>query len=739
MLPLESILQNRYLIRAVLGKGGMGAVYLAIDQTLNKKVAVKENLYSTPEYNRQFKIEAQIMANIHHKNLPKVYDYFEIPNQGQYMVMDYIEGEDLRQRLERKGNLENEDAIMIALSICDALEYLHNLNPPIIHRDIKPGNIKVDESGNVFLVDFGLAKIFFESQLTATGARAMTPGYSPPEQYGTARTDARSDIYSLGATLYAVLTSVLPEDSLAIAMEQTDLTPLRARNLKVSVSLARIVEKCLETHPEDRFQSINELRESLLKASKNTRKLRNNGDFIVDPPQDSKPITLDMFDEQANTNKILYSTNPTKQSTILSPNIDPNSASLARRKKIAKQKRKKRNQQTIYLLLTILLIIYAGYAGITADWSLKKASTTMQENWLAYISTPTNIPTITSYPTQTIKPLETIQASQSSTSISIILPTSTINPTSTPTIFSTQTSIPIIESTETDIPTVTPTQFAGNNQFLYVSDKSGENQIWLDSIDHNIDEKQITDISGGACQPAWSKDGLKIAFISPCKRPNNIFFHDTQIFILDLNTGEFTKLVSDTNVFSPKWSPNGNQILFSKLVNEYVIDIYTIDLDTGLLTKVVENLHQNLNPNWVANQDKIIYVTNQVDAYRIMEKDIELLADSNELSKEIGAEHNFPIITSDGSRLFFTSKPTDSYPRLKYIELDVDKYMENGKYLSDMLIPQSQPSLSSDGKWILFTTWQAGNFDIYIMNSEGAGIQQIKSTENLECQPAWKP
>lgn len=157
------------------------------------------------------------------------------------------------------------------------------------------------------------------------------------------------------------------------------------------------------------------------------------------------------------------------------------------------------------------------------------------------------------------------------------------------------------------------------------------------------------------------------------------------------------------------------------------------------MTKVVENLHQNLNPNWVANQDKIIYVTNQVDAYRIMEKDIELLADSNELSKEIGAEHNFPIITSDGSRLFFTSKPTDSYPRLKYIELDVDKYMENGKYLSDMLIPQSQPSLSSDGKWILFTTWQAGNFDIYIMNSEGAGIQQIKSTENLECQPAWKP
>jgi serine/threonine protein kinase len=738
MLQLESFLQNRYLIRAVLGKGGMGAVYLAIDQTLNKKVAVKENLYSTPEYNRQFKIEAQIMANIHHKNLPKVYDYFEIPNQGQYMVMDYIEGEDLRQRLERKGTLDNEDAIMIALAICDALEYLHNLNPPIIHRDIKPGNIKVDESGNVFLVDFGLAKIYYESQLTATGARAMTPGYSPPEQYGTARTDERSDIYSLGATLYAVLSSVLPEDSLAIAMEQTDLTPLRARNLKVTVSLARIVEKCLETHPEDRFQTINELRESLLKASKNTRKLRSNSDIVVEPPEDSKPITFDFFDEQHSTNKILYSTDSTKHSTILSPNIDPNSASLARRKKIAKQKRKKKNKQIIYLLITILLIIYVGYAGITTDWSLNKAAFIMQQK---YIATTTNIPTLTNIPISTPTPIETPNAEPTITKSAVILPSSTntstsiISPSNTPI----STKIPTLIQTQTSTPTFQPTPFAGNNQFLYVSDQSGENQIWIDSINHNEIQQQITYISGGACQPAWSPDGGKIAFISPCKKPNNIFFHDTHIFILDLNTGDFSTLLSDSNVFSPKWSPNGEEIMFSKLVNEYVIDIYKIDLNSGLLTKLVENLHQNLNPNWYPDQEKIIYVTNKIDAYRIMEKETDLLAESIELSKEIGAEHNYPIITLDGNRLLFTSKFTDSYPRLKYIDLSEEKYLENGTFLTDMLIPQTQPSLSSDGNWILFTTWQAGNFDIYIMNSNGAGIQQIKSSEYLECQPAWKP
>jgi Tol biopolymer transport system component len=293
--------------------------------------------------------------------------------------------------------------------------------------------------------------------------------------------------------------------------------------------------------------------------------------------------------------------------------------------------------------------------------------------------------------------------------------------------------------TQTSTPTFQPTPFAGNNQFLYVSDQSGENQIWIDSINHNEIQQQITYISGGACQPAWSPDGGKIAFISPCKKPNNIFFHDTHIFILDLNTGDFSTLLSDSNVFSPKWSPNGEEIMFSKLVNEYVIDIYKIDLNSGLLTKLVENLHQNLNPNWYPDQEKIIYVTNKIDAYRIMEKETDLLAESIELSKEIGAEHNYPIITLDGNRLLFTSKFTDSYPRLKYIDLSEEKYLENGTFLTDMLIPQTQPSLSSDGNWILFTTWQAGNFDIYIMNSNGAGIQQIKSSEYLECQPAWKP
>jgi serine/threonine-protein kinase len=229
-LERGALLHKRYRIVEILGQGGMGSVYRAVDENLGTDCAVKENLFTTDEYARQFRLEAVILANLRHPNLPRVTDHFVIGDQGQYLVMDYIEGEDLRQRMERMGNIAEDEAILLGAALCDALMYLHTRKPPILHRDIKPGNVKITPEGHIFLVDFGLAKVLHGSQATTTGARAMTPGYSPPEQYGTARTDPRTDVYSLGATLYASLTGIIPEDGLARAMDNTQLTPLRKRN-----------------------------------------------------------------------------------------------------------------------------------------------------------------------------------------------------------------------------------------------------------------------------------------------------------------------------------------------------------------------------------------------------------------------------------------------------------------------------------------------------------------------------
>ncbi len=140
-MPLEPgvILNQRYRILSILGQGGMGAVYHALDLNLGVDIALKENLYLSEEFARQFKREAAILATLKHPNLPRVSDHFEIKGQGQYLVMDYMDGEDLRLRMDRVGVLTDSEAVTIGAAICDAMDYLHTRQPAIIHRDIKPG------------------------------------------------------------------------------------------------------------------------------------------------------------------------------------------------------------------------------------------------------------------------------------------------------------------------------------------------------------------------------------------------------------------------------------------------------------------------------------------------------------------------------------------------------------------------------------------------------------------------
>jgi serine/threonine protein kinase len=278
------LLRDRYRIIEVMGHGGMGSIFRAVDENLGVEVAVKENLFTIDDYARQFRREATILANLRHPNLPRVSDHFSIKEQGQYLIMDYIEGEDLQERLERLGPLEEEEVVFIGASICDALAYMHSRDPVVLHRDLKPANVRITPRGEIYLVDFGLAKVMHGNQTTTTGARAMTMGFSPPEQYGAARTDARTDIYSLGATLYTALTGFTPEDSLAQTMDQEELTPVRERNPRISKRVADAVEKALQVHPSDRFQMAAEFKNELLKAQSGRFSLNFNLDHISSLP-----------------------------------------------------------------------------------------------------------------------------------------------------------------------------------------------------------------------------------------------------------------------------------------------------------------------------------------------------------------------------------------------------------------------------------------------------------------------
>lgn len=256
------ILHNRYRVVKLLGQGGFGAVYRAWDMNLQRPCAIKENLESAAESQEQFQREARMLSNLTHSNLPRVTDYFILPGQGQYLIMDFIEGQDLQDKLDEAGGpLPETRALAWTEGVSDALKYLHSQNPPIIHRDIKPKNIIIDPDGKAFLVDFGIAKVFDASRQTTIGARAVTPGYSPVEQYGHGKTDARSDVYALGATLYSIVTAQVPIES--VNRNETPLVAPRVINSQISPTLENTILTAMELAPSKRYQTMGEFGSAL--------------------------------------------------------------------------------------------------------------------------------------------------------------------------------------------------------------------------------------------------------------------------------------------------------------------------------------------------------------------------------------------------------------------------------------------------------------------------------------------
>lgn len=281
ILDPGTVLRNRYEILELVGQGGMGAVYKASDRRLEGRIcAVKEILphlseNSTSEteleqITEQFRTEASILARLDHPHLPKVSDYFANGNR-EYLVMDFVEGRDL-QEIVQEGKRRNEflpevQVLTWTAQLLDALEYLHNQEPPVLHRDIKPSNIKVTLRGDIKLVDFGLVKVLFQDDsrtVTVVQGRG-TVAYTPLEQYGgdTSFTDARSDIYSLGATLYHLLAGQPPVDARERFLHPGTLESLRLLNPEISPRIERAVFHALGMHPSERPATIRELREML--------------------------------------------------------------------------------------------------------------------------------------------------------------------------------------------------------------------------------------------------------------------------------------------------------------------------------------------------------------------------------------------------------------------------------------------------------------------------------------------
>ena len=275
-LAVSQVLQNRYRIVSLLGQGGMGAVYRAWDTRLDVPVALKEMIpqpgldsHTLDQLGRQFRREATILARMDHPHLVRVTDFFE-EGGNVYLVMDFIEGESLADQIEREGTLPEQQVVAWAMQLLDALEYCHGQR--VIHRDIKPQNIIICPNGHVELVDFGLVKLWDPSDpKTHTAMRGMgTPAYAPPEQYGVnpGHTDSRSDLYSLGATLYHALTGEPPATAGDRMANPESFMPIGRFTSHVSVQTEAAVMRAMELPLSRRFSSAREMAQALEGESK---------------------------------------------------------------------------------------------------------------------------------------------------------------------------------------------------------------------------------------------------------------------------------------------------------------------------------------------------------------------------------------------------------------------------------------------------------------------------------------
>jgi serine/threonine protein kinase len=270
LLP-GTILQSRYRISHHLGRGGMGAVYEAVDLRLNATVALKQALTADAELWKQFEREARLQARLNHPVLPRVSDYFTEGNRA-FFVMQFVEGVDLAEIIaQQPGPLPRHVVIAWADQLLDALIYLHSRDRQIIHRDIKPHNLKVTPTGRIALLDFGLAKTQASDAVggaTSTSIFGYTPRYAPLEQIQDLGTSPQSDIYALGATLYHLLTGVKPPDALAraaalVGNKPNPLRPANEINDCIGVELAGILTRAMAQNPDERYRTATEFREAL--------------------------------------------------------------------------------------------------------------------------------------------------------------------------------------------------------------------------------------------------------------------------------------------------------------------------------------------------------------------------------------------------------------------------------------------------------------------------------------------
>jgi serine/threonine protein kinase len=689
------ILNKRYRIEETIASGGMGAVYRASDLTLQIQVALKENFQPSEFFIRQFHVEAKLLAGLMHPNLPRVTDHFTISSEGQYLVMDYIDGIDLRQRLAQVGQIAEAEVLQVGAAVCDALTYLHRRQPVIVHRDIKPGNIKITSTGQIYLVDFGLAKLGLEGK-TSTGAQAFTPGYSPPEQYGQG-TEIRSDIYALGATLYACLTGQIPPDGLERALGNLTLNPIALLNPNVSTRTIQAIEKAMSVRPEQRFASAQEFRAALIAP--------------VSPNAPTIPAPATPRPSAPPMGGLRYTTPPR-------PPIKPPAEPI-----VVKSPAPSSRRSTLWVIAALfLLIVIAGGVFFTFIFNqkLRPTPTVQPPTVVAATSTPSVEPT----QSETMVPVPRKTAEKPSPA-----------PTSTPAKTATPSKQPA--ATLSPAPRATP-RGGGEGQIAFAASKDGKAQIWLTGV-NGSGLTQVTNLPDGACQPDWSPDGARIVFISPCPGRQDSYA-GASLFLINANGTNLIPLSTlPGGDFDPAWSPDSKTIAFTSLRSGKA-NIYLYDLASNAVTRISSPVNIERRPAWSPDSSLIAYETrrNGPSQIWVMNREGKNMREFSTLEAGSSFMPNWAPFdpNTPGKGLIVYSQGIDQ-GYLKAREYNNPAAQE--VRINDKLSNLQTPRFSPDGWWLAYTQTQSGGASaIYILLRNGGSVTLLPGAEKA-FHPAWRP
>ena len=697
-LQPETILNERYRIIDKLGQGGMGAVYLAHDLTLETRVAVKSNFNPQPESVAQFLQEAQLLAALHHGNLPRVTDYFVIGKE-QYLVMDYIPGEDLGQRLDRMGPQPLDSVLAWASQLGGALAYMHRQDPPVTHRDIKPANIKLTAEGQAVLVDFGIAKAASVEALTAAGATGYTPGYAPPEQYGQGRTGPFSDQFSLAATLYALLTGVKPADSIQRVLGKSDLIPIRDLNPGIPPNINDAILKAMAQQPGMRFRSIGQFNAAL-----------ENPDF-----------RLDIKELQAVSDAGVKG----------GEDIPLNGGLLG-----ADHEEEERKTRQFWIALGIS----AGVIGLLIIGAVLLL-VLLNGNFLSNVSKADPSATSTTLPEATHTLAGALPALTDTATI--------IPPTPTESSTAAATNAPTFTST------LEPELLGESGLIAFASDRGedGAIQIWTMRVRRDPQGEvqadaftQLTFSPGDKDQPVWSPDGSRIAFVAFGEERTGL-----DIWVMNADGSDPVNVswgIGDE--FDPAWTPDGERIIFTHHYRDsgdrpvYALDWVKVD---GTERERLSEDFIEADPTFSPDGSWLLYVISAQshhyfhfrgahDGYQTP-RGFDLRAIFGEFGEVSDpawapAGNQFAYTRHDGSR--------ENIVLVTYESIQRNGVHHPDEYQLTNTNGDTDASWSPDARWLAFTTTRdGGDQEIYVMATTGRPQVNLTNRPGVDREPSWAP